>query len=49
MAALALDAVGIGGSFVPGYGDIIGGVAGVGSTVADFLGDLKDGYQGSDG
>lgn len=49
IAAAVGDLVGVGATFVPGYGNIAGSVLGLGSTATRFVADVKkDGFQGKD-
>ena len=48
-AATALDTASLGASFIPGYGNIVGGIAGLGGTAARFVSDIKrDGLDAGD-
>ena len=48
-AATALDTASLGASFIPGYGNIVGGIAGIGGSAARFVSDIKrDGFDGGD-
>ena len=48
-AATALDTASLGASFIPGYGNIVGGFTGIGGSAARFVSDIKrDGFDGGD-